>query len=286
MTVGTDGSIMSAGYTNLGDTLRNHVILIRLNPDGTLDQNFGGFVTPQSSADAVGLAVTPGVAVFNTFVVDGGFAEVLRRGASSRTEARSRPATAARPARARPRPSASRPPKAPDIVSFKVKGNALDTNYGQGGQAAVQSEGAGLPSAEDRGRLLVGLPNDRTLHVGYFGGVPAAVVLDANGKLDTSVSGDGIIALPNDTVDRAVLRRRSLARRQAHRALDQQQQGRRPPRHPRVVGPVALRGAAGSTRRRRLRPLPLMVRRGSSGCSVDVHFGEAVALRILTEMGA
>ena len=50
----------------------------------------------------------------------------------------------------------------PDIVSFRVNGKALDANWGQGGQQAVQSEGAGKPTAEDRGRLLVGLPNDRT----------------------------------------------------------------------------------------------------------------------------
>ena len=73
--VEADGSIMSAGYTNLGETLRNHVILIRLNPDGTLDQDFGGFVEPASSGEAVGLTATPGVAVFNPFVADGGFAE-------------------------------------------------------------------------------------------------------------------------------------------------------------------------------------------------------------------
>ena len=75
VTVESDGAILSAGYTNLGDGLRNHVILIRLNPDGSLDQDFGGFVTPPSSAEAVGLTATPGVAVFNTFVSDGGFAE-------------------------------------------------------------------------------------------------------------------------------------------------------------------------------------------------------------------
>src|SRR5690606_16392719 len=85
--------------------------------------------------------------------------------------------------------------------SFKVKGTALDTTYGQGGQVAVQSEGLGLPTAEDRGRMVVALPGDRTLHVGRFGGIPAAVILDASGKLDTGVSGDGILELPNDAVD-------------------------------------------------------------------------------------
>jgi uncharacterized delta-60 repeat protein len=199
VTVEPDGAILSAGYTNLGDTLRNHIILIRLNPDGSLDENFGGFVTPQSSADAIGLAVTPGVAVFNTFVVDGGFAEgyaavKLSDGAYVTT------GYGGATAEATPSTLGFKTTEGPDIVSFKVLGTALDTTYGQGGQQAVQSEGLGLPTAEDRGRLLVGLPGDRTLHVGFVGGVPSAVVLDAAGQLDTTVSDDGIIALPNDTV--------------------------------------------------------------------------------------
>ncbi|HEY0854304.1 MAG TPA: hypothetical protein VGD86_05715, partial [Devosia sp.] len=91
--------------------------------------------------------------------------------------------------------------EAPDIVSFKVKGKELDTSYGSNGQAAIQSEGLGLKTAEDRGRHVVALPGDRTMHIGRFGGLPAAVVLDASGKLDTSVSGDGILELPNDAVN-------------------------------------------------------------------------------------
>ena len=43
-----DGSIVSAGYTNLGDGLGNHVFLIRLNADGSLDTGFGGFVFPET----------------------------------------------------------------------------------------------------------------------------------------------------------------------------------------------------------------------------------------------
>ena len=125
--------------------------------------------------------------------------------------------------------------EAPDIVSFKVKGTALDTTYGTNGNAVVQSEGLGLDDAEDRGRSVVGLPGDRTLHVGRFGGVPAAVVLDASGKLDTTVSGDGILDAAERRARRAVLRRGAVARRQAHRALDQQRQGRRPRRDPRAA---------------------------------------------------
>jgi uncharacterized delta-60 repeat protein len=199
ITLGADGSILSAGYTNLGDTLRNHIILISLKADGTLDDSFGGFVTPASSAEAVGLPVTPGIAVFNTFVADGGFAEGY---AAAQLSDGSWVTTGYGGATAEATASTLgfKTTEAPDIVSFHVKGTELDTTWGEGGQMAVQSEGLGLKSAEDRGRLLVALPGDRTLHVGYFGGIPSAVVLDAKGKLDTSVSEDGILALPNDTV--------------------------------------------------------------------------------------
>jgi len=199
ITVAADGSIMSAGYTNLGDTLRNHVILIHLNADGTLDQGFGGFVSPQSSADAIGLTATPGVAVFNPFVADQGFAECY---AAVQLSDGSWVTTGYGGATGEGVASTLgfKTTEAPDIVSFKVKGNALDATYGSNGQAAIQSEGLGLKTAEDRGRQIVALPGDRTLHVGRFGGIPAAVVLDASGKLDTSVSGDGILELPNDTV--------------------------------------------------------------------------------------
>jgi uncharacterized delta-60 repeat protein len=197
--VEADGAIVSAGYTNLGDALRNHVILIRLNADGTLDPGFGGFVAPQSSADAVGLAATPGVAVFNPLVVDGGFAEcyaVARLSDGSYVTTGYGGATSTGTAST----LGFKTTEAPDIVSFKVVGTALDASYGANGAAVVQSEGLGLPTAEDRGRNVVGLPGDRTLHVGFVGGVPSAVVLDAAGKLDTSVSEDGIIALPSDTI--------------------------------------------------------------------------------------
>src|SRR5690606_3449633 len=68
------------------------------------------------------------------------------------------------------------------------------------GNVVAQSEGLGLKSAEDRGRHILLLPGDRTMHIGRFGGLPAAVVVDASGQLDTSVSGDGILELPNDAV--------------------------------------------------------------------------------------
>ena len=200
VTIGADGSIMSAGYTNLGDALRNHVILIHLNPDGTLDDSFGGFVTPASSAEAVGLPATPGVAIFNTFVVDGGFAECY---AAVQLSDGSWVTTGYGGATAEGTASTLgfKTTELPDIVSFRVVGHALDTSYGNGGQQAVQSEGlTGLKSTEERGRLLVALPGDRTLHVGFFGGIPAAVVLDAKGQPDASVGENGVISLPNEVV--------------------------------------------------------------------------------------
>lgn len=199
ISVEADGAILSAGYTNLGDTLRNHVILIRLKADGTPDADFGGFVSPQSSADAIGLAATPGVAVFNPFVGDGGFAEcyaVAKLSDGSYVTTGYGGATAEGVASK----LGFKTTEGPDIVAFRVKGKQLDTAWGQAGNVAIQSEGAGKKSAEDRGRLLVGLPNDRTMHVGYYGGIPAVVVLDSTGKLDTTVSEDGILELPNDKV--------------------------------------------------------------------------------------
>src|SRR5690606_27494380 len=66
---------LASGYTNLGTGLGNHVILIRILADGSLDSNFGGFITPEDAMWTVGLEPQPGVAIFNPFVADGGFAE-------------------------------------------------------------------------------------------------------------------------------------------------------------------------------------------------------------------
>lgn len=198
--VEADGSIVSAGYTNLGETLRNHVILIRLKPDGTLDEGFGGFVSPTSSGDAVGLTPTPGVAVFNPFVGDGGFAECY--GAAKLSDG-SYVTTGYGAVTAEGGQSSLgfKTTEAPDIVSFRVSGSALSSDWGEGGQQAIQSEGLGLPTAEDRGRMVVGISGDRTMHVGRFGGIAAVAVLDASGKLDAGVGEDGIIKLPNEAID-------------------------------------------------------------------------------------
>lgn len=198
--VEADGSIMSAGYTSLGETLKNHVILIRLNPDGTLDQNFGGFIEPASSGEAVGLTATPGVAIFNPFVADGGFAECY---AAAKLSDGSYVTNGYGAATAEGVASTHgfKTSEAQDVVTFRVSATGLDTSWGQGGLQAIQSEGTGRPTAEDRGRNALTLPGDRTLQVGRFGGIPAAFVLDAKGQLDASVSEDGIIELPNDSLN-------------------------------------------------------------------------------------
>ena len=88
-----------------------------------------------------------------------------------------------------------------DVVTFRVTGTGLDTAWGEDGLQAIQSEGAGRPTAEDRGRMALALPDDRTVQVGRYGGVAAAFVVDTSGQLDTAVSDDGIIELPHDGID-------------------------------------------------------------------------------------
>ena len=89
------------------------------------------------------------------------------------------------------------------MVAFRVVGGLAaeeELSFGNGGHLAVQSEGKGFPSAEDRGRHMVILPDDRIVVAGRFGGNPAAFVLTADGLLDARVAGDGIIELPGDAV--------------------------------------------------------------------------------------
>jgi uncharacterized delta-60 repeat protein len=195
-----DGSIINAGYTNLGDALLAHIVLIRLNSDGTLDEDFGGFIEPASSGEAVGLKPTPGVAVLNPFVGDGGFAEsyaVARLSDGSYVTAGYGAATAEGAASSH----GFKTTEAPDVVSFHIVGGDLDPAWGKDGLQAIQSEGTGRPTAEDRARMAVALPGDRILQAGRYGGVPAVLVLDSSGQLDTSVSDDGILELPNAGID-------------------------------------------------------------------------------------
>ena len=195
--VEADGSIVTAGYTDPG--AGEHVVLIKLTPAGELDTTFGGFT--QSTAI---VAATPGIAVFNPFEADGGFAESYAVGAQSTGSyvttgygrATTRNGTT-------PSTLGYEISDGQDMVAFRVvAGTAAeeDLTWGQGGQIAVQSEGQGFPTTEDRGRHLVILPDDRTVVAGRFGGNAAAFVLTDMGVPDTLVFGDGIIELPNATV--------------------------------------------------------------------------------------
>lgn len=202
-----DGSILSVGYTNFGDGQSNHVVLIKLGPDGTLDTDFGGFVAPNPPA----VTAAPGVAVFNPFRAAGGFAEAYAAVAQSDGDYVT---TGYGAANAGDVP-ASGPlsnydgTDGPDLVAFRVlDGTGIDPDYGNPdapGTQAIQSEGtdpadAEEISTEERGRDMVMLPDDRSVHVGYYGGVPAIYVLTADGELDTSVDDDGLILLPHDEV--------------------------------------------------------------------------------------
>ena len=190
---------LSAGYTNLGDALRNHVILIRLNADGTLDQSFGGFVyarnrrpmrsaSPRRPALRCSTRSSPMAAspkLCRRKLSDGSYVTTGYGGATAEGTAST---------------LGFQTTVAPDLVSFKVEGNALDTDLRQNGNA-VDPVGRHGPDDGRRARPQRRRPAGRPpLHVGYFGGIAAAIVLDADGKLDTTVSDDGILALPNDTV--------------------------------------------------------------------------------------
>lgn len=173
-----DGSILSSGYTNYGDGLGNHIVLIRLTPDGTPDESFG-----------FGIAL-PGVARSNPFLDDGGVAECYAVGKQSNgryvTTGYGR-ATAAN----RSSSYGWAPTDAVDLVSFGVLPDGIDTTFGRSGTLAIQSEEYALGNTEDRGRDLVVLPDDRIVYVGRFGPHPAIFVTTPDGELDASSGEDG-----------------------------------------------------------------------------------------------
>lgn len=204
--VEADGSIMSGGYTNLGDGQGNHCVLIRLLPNGTADSNFGNFVRPAEGS--VPGAAEPGSAVFNPFRDSGGFAECYSVDRQSSGDyvttgygrANGGTAPASGPL------SSYENTEDPDLVTFRVtNGSDVDSTYGnpaEPGTQAIQSEGVDAADAEEqgtqeRGRDLVVLNDDRIVQVGYYGSVPALYVFTADGVLDTSVDDDGLILLPH-----------------------------------------------------------------------------------------
>jgi uncharacterized delta-60 repeat protein len=179
--VEADGSIVSAGYTNVDGA--NTIFVLRLSSTGVPDPTFTS-----------GAAAVAGVFSANPFSVDGGFAECYGVGRQSSgryvTTGYGR-ATAALT------PSTFEPPwkttDKVDIVSFGLEqganGGLLDTTWGVAGTLAVQSEELNLGSTEDRGRDLVVLPDDRVVFAGRFGNAPALFVTTEDGQLDTTEGG-------------------------------------------------------------------------------------------------
>jgi len=179
-----DGSIVSSGYTNFGEGLGNHVVLLRLKPDGTPDSDFG-----------FGPVAQPGLAVFNPFVENGGVAECY---AVARQESGRYVTTGYGRATAANQTSkfGYATTDGVDLVSFAVKGDgkAVDTSWGIEGTRAIQSEEAGLAGTEDRGRDLALLNDGRIIQVGRYGVAPAVFVVTPEGQLDPSSGDKGVIS--------------------------------------------------------------------------------------------
>lgn len=198
-----DGTIMSAGYTDLGAGFGNHVILIQLTPAGVPDPEFGNYIEPAQGALA-GVA-QDGVAVFNPFRDDGGFAEAY--GAvpqSSGDYVTTGYGAATAPDVTSPLGYATT--EAPDLVTFRATAAGTDVSFGNPnapGTQAIQSEPTGATDTEERGRDMIVLPDDRIVHVGRFAGESAIYVFAADGQLDTSVDGDGIALFPHTPVNTA-----------------------------------------------------------------------------------
>ncbi len=175
-----DGSIVASGYTNFGANQGNHVVLIKLLPTGKVDPGFGFGTTAPG---------VPGQAKFNPFVSTGGNAEAyaVARQSSGRFVTTGYGVS-----------NFDAQTKNPDLVSFGVKVDGLDTTYGKLGSFAWQSEvdkggGLGVVPNNDRGRDVAVLSDDRIVHVGQYDDYAAIFVLDKDGKPDTSVGSGGLL---------------------------------------------------------------------------------------------
>ncbi len=180
--VEADGTIVSVGYTNYGVGLDNHVIVLRLLPSGSPDPGFGfGFMPARA-----------GAARFNPYVVDGGASEAY--GVTQLSDG-TYVATGYGFATASNTPSSLgyETTVAQDAVFFGFTESGLSSGFGRDGELCIQSEALELASTEDRGRAVVALPDDRTVHAGRFGGDPALFVVRPNGTLDRSVGDRGRI---------------------------------------------------------------------------------------------
>jgi uncharacterized delta-60 repeat protein len=176
-----DGSIVSAGYTNFG-VPREHIVLIRLKPDGTVDPTFGFGTTAPG---------VPGMVKVNPFTASNGSAEaydVVRQSSG-------RYVTAGYGVS-----NFNGPSIAVDVIATGVKpnGDELDPKFGKAGAFAWQSEmdkSAGLGAAPfvDRSRVIAVLPDDRLVLGGVYDDFASLFVLDKDGKPDPSSGTAGLI---------------------------------------------------------------------------------------------
>jgi uncharacterized delta-60 repeat protein len=172
--VNADGSILSGGYTNLGEKPGNHIMAIKLTPAGVPDMAFG-FGWPDK-----------GVASSNPFVDDGGAAECYSLTVQSNGRIVSTGygrATKAGVASSYPGYVTT---DGVDMISVALtaNGDSVDTTFGVEGTRVIQSEEAALASSEDRGRDILALADDRLVYAGRYGTDPALFVVEKDGSYD------------------------------------------------------------------------------------------------------
>ena len=174
-----DGSIVSAGYTNFGAGLGNHVVLVRLLANGTVDPAFGFGTTPP----------VPGQTKFNPFLGSGGNAEAynVARQSSGRYVTAGYGTS-----------NFDAPTRSTDLVSFGVKADGLDTTFGRQGSFAWQSEqdpgaGVGANAYSERARDFTLLPDDRIVFGGSYDDSAALFVLTKDGAKEPNSGVNGLI---------------------------------------------------------------------------------------------
>jgi uncharacterized delta-60 repeat protein len=174
-----DGSILSAGYTNFGEGFGNHVLVIKLGPNGKPDATFRYGIS------------SPGVARYNPFITDGGVTECYALGRQSS----GRIVTTGYGSATGSGVVSSfdwETTTGPDMLSVRLlPDGSPDMTFGVESALAVQSELFGLGETEDRGRDLVVLPDDRIVYAGRFGNAPAIFVAKPDGDLDEGSGVDG-----------------------------------------------------------------------------------------------
>jgi len=191
VTVEPDGAILGAGYTNIGAAfegqgLGNHIALIRLLPNGNPDPDFG-------FSSVEGADFNPGQTLYLPFLGAGAMAEAY---AAARTSGGAYVTTGYGTS------NFAQPSISVDLVTTKYNPaqdqDGLDPTFGGNtsgvvGGFAVQSEGdpnAGVSGTNpfmDRGRSVIALPDDRTVHGGVYDDLAAFFVITPDGELDETV---------------------------------------------------------------------------------------------------